>query len=85
MKSEVRTVQMTIKEDNKKNIITGVPMKNSHFRSDQSLNMYVQNEKDIPETAFRHRTLEEHAAEFGGTLGDVQEFDWSEPRGREVW
>lgn len=35
--------------------------------------------------AFRHRTLEERAAEFGGHLDLDGEFDWDQPAGREIW
>lgn len=34
---------------------------------------------------FRHRTLEERAAEYGGNLNLDGEYDWGEPVGREVW
>ncbi len=33
---------------------------------------------------FRHRTLEERAAEYGGKLEVNGEFDWGEPVGREI-
>lgn len=35
--------------------------------------------------AFKHKTLEERAAEFGGNLNLDGEYDWGEPVGREVW
>lgn len=34
---------------------------------------------------FRHKTLEERAAEFDGKLNLDGEFDWGEPVGREGW
>ena len=34
---------------------------------------------------FRHKTLEERAAEFNGELMLDGEYDWGEPVGREVW
>lgn len=34
---------------------------------------------------FRHKTLEERAAEFDGKLNLDGEFDWGEPIGREAW
>lgn len=34
---------------------------------------------------FRHKTLEERAAEFGGNLMFDGEYDWGEPVGKEVW
>lgn len=35
--------------------------------------------------SFRHKTLEERAAEFDGKLMLDGEYDWGEPAGREVW
>lgn len=34
---------------------------------------------------FRHKTLEERAAEFDGKLMLDGEYDWGKPVGREVW
>lgn len=34
---------------------------------------------------FRHKSLEERAAEFDGKLMLDGEYDWGEPVGREVW
>ena len=34
---------------------------------------------------FRHRTLEERFAEYGGKFEPVEEFDWGPPVGREIW
>ena len=34
---------------------------------------------------FRHKTLEERAAEFDGKLMLDGEYDWGEPIGREIW
>lgn len=34
---------------------------------------------------YRHKTLEERAAEFNGNLNLDGECDWGEPVGREVW
>lgn len=34
---------------------------------------------------FRHKTLEERAAEYGGELNLDGEYDWGTPVGREVW
>lgn len=35
--------------------------------------------------AFRHKTLEERAAVYGGKLNLDGEYDWGEPVGREGW
>ena len=34
---------------------------------------------------FRHRTLEERAADYGGNLNLDGEYHWGEAVGREVW
>lgn len=34
---------------------------------------------------FKHKTLEERAAEFDGKLNLDGEYDWGQPVGREVW
>ena len=34
---------------------------------------------------FRHKSLEERAAEFNGKLNLDGEYDWGESLGREVW
>lgn len=34
---------------------------------------------------FRHKTLEERVAEYGGKLDLDGEFDWGKPVGREIW
>lgn len=34
---------------------------------------------------FRHKTLEERAAEFNGNLNLDGEYNWGEPVEREVW
>ena len=49
------------------------------------LNITVSDGVIKLEKAFRHRTLEERAAEFDGKLGLDGECDWGEPVGREVW
>lgn len=43
----------------------------------------LENQNSFDE--FKHRTLEERAAEYGGNLNLDGEYDWGEPVGREVW
>lgn len=52
---------------------------------DEILDIKVKNGVIILEKTFKHKTLEERAAEFGGNLNLDGEFDWGEPVGREVW
>ncbi len=39
----------------------------------------------VSEKPFRHKTLEERAAEYGGKLDLDGEYDWGAPVGSEVW
>ena len=50
-----------------------------------TLTLIVEDGKLIIEKTFRHRSLEERAAEYGGKLGPYSEFDWGDPARREVW
>lgn len=49
------------------------------------LNISVSDGVIMLKKAFRHKTLEERAAEYGGNLNLDGEYDWGEPVGREVW
>ena len=49
------------------------------------LNVNVSNGQILLTKPFRHKTLEERAADFGGKLNLDGEFDWGQPAGREVW
>lgn len=49
------------------------------------LDVKVSNGKITLVKSFRHKSLEERAAEFGGKLNLDGEYDWGEPMGREVW
>ncbi len=49
------------------------------------LNITVTDGTIKLEKTFKHKTLEERAAEFGGKLNLDGEGDWGEPVGREVW
>ena len=49
------------------------------------LDVSVSNGVIVLAKPFRHKTLEERAAEFGGKLLLDGEYDWGNPVGREVW
>ena len=56
------------------------------FALDESLTVEVDNGKIILSRPFRHKTLEERAAEYGGNLNLDGELDWrGDPVGNEVW
>ena len=49
------------------------------------LDVVVSNGTITLEKTWKHKTLEERAAEYGGELNLDGEYDWGEPVGREVW
>ncbi len=60
-------------------------MEECGLHSNEQVELYVMDGKIIIEKTFRHQTLEERAAAYGGRLGPYTEFDWGSPVGREVW
>ena len=55
------------------------------FASDETLTAEIINGQIILSRVFRHRSLKERAAEYGGQLNLSDEIDWNEPVGSEVW
>lgn len=51
----------------------------------ETLNVSVSNGVIMLTKSFKHKTLEERAAEFDGKLNLDGEYDWGEPVGREAW
>jgi len=49
------------------------------------LKVEVKNGDIILSKTFKHKTLEERAAEYNGKIGPYEEYDWGEPQGRELW
>ena len=49
------------------------------------MDISVMDGKIVLEKQFRHRSLEERAAAYGGKLLLDGEFDWGGKVGREVW
>ena len=60
-------------------------LQEADFQPDDLLEIRASKGKIMLVKPFRHKTLEERAAEYGGKLDLVGEFDWGEPVGREVW
>ena len=52
---------------------------------DEMLDIKVSNGVIMLLKPFRHKTLEERAAQYGGKLNLDGECDWGEPVGREIW
>ena len=49
------------------------------------LNISIIDNSIVLTKTFKHKTLEERAAEYEGKLGPYEEINWGEPTGREVW
>ena len=60
-------------------------LRKANIADDELLDVQVSNGGIMLVKAFKHKTLEERAAEFGGKLNVDGEYDWGEPAGREVW
>ena len=51
----------------------------------ETLDVFVSNGTITLSKAFRHKTLEERAANYDGKLDLDGAYDWGEPVGREGW
>jgi len=60
-------------------------LKSAGIALNEVLDIKVSNGVITLVKPFRHKTLEERAAEFDGKLMLDGEYDWGEPVGREVW
>lgn len=60
-------------------------LKSAGIALDEVLDVIVSNGAITLAKPFRHKTLEERAAEFDGKLMLDGEYEWDEPVGREVW
>lgn len=60
-------------------------LKSAGISLDDVLDVTVSKGVIVLAKAFRHKTLEERAAEYEGKLMLDGEYDWGEPVGREVW
>ena len=55
------------------------------LETNDTVEMLVSQGRIVIQKPFRHKTLEERTAEYGGTLGPYREFEWGAPEGREIW
>ena len=60
-------------------------LKSAGISMNEVLDITVSNGTIILAKPFRHKTLEERAAEFEGSLMLDGEYDWGESEGREGW
>ena len=49
------------------------------------LELTIDHSEIILTKTFRHRSLKERAAEYGGVLNFSEEIDWGDPVGNEVF
>ena len=55
------------------------------FSANETLTAEIVNGQIVLSRAFRHRSLKERAAEYGGQLNLSDELIWDDPVGSEVW
>ncbi len=60
-------------------------LKELDMHVDDYLQLKVQDGDIILSKTFKHKTLEERAAEYGGKLGPYEELSWGDITGREEW
>ena len=60
-------------------------LKSAGIALNEILDVKVSNGVITLVKTFRHKTLEERAAEFDGKLMLDGEYDWGDPVGREGW
>ena len=60
-------------------------LKEARIAVNEMLDITVSNGVITLTKPFRHKTLEERAAEFEGKLMLDGEYDWGQPVGKEVW
>lgn len=60
-------------------------LKSAGIAVNETLEVMVSDGVITLTKTFRHKTLEERAAEFNGELMLDGEYDWGKPAGREVW
>lgn len=66
-------------------IIPKAIMEGCNFKLNEPVSLEIVNRELVVRPTFRHKSLEERTAECGGSFGDLSEYDWGEPQGREVW
>ncbi len=65
--------------------LTKEMLEKSGIQIDELLNVTASEGRILIERTFQHKTLEERAAEFNGSLNLEGEIILKEPKGREVW
>lgn len=54
-----------------------------NITASDNLQLEIENDAIVMRKVFKHKTFEERVAEYDGKIS-VCEFDWGEPKGREI-
>ena len=54
-----------------------------NLKSSDVLDILVKDDTIVLKKAFKHKSFEERLAEYNGKI-EITEFDWGEPKGREM-
>lgn len=54
-----------------------------HLKTSDVFDISVENDVIVLRKQFVHKTFEERLAEYGGAIS-VCDFDWGEPKGKEI-
>lgn len=60
-------------------------LKEAGIQREDELDIKVNGTDIILTKTRRHRTLEERIAAYGGEFNVIADYDWGEPKGREMW
>lgn len=60
-------------------------LREAGVKREDELDIRVDGDKIVLSKTRRHKSLEERIAAYGGELRVIKEFDWVDPKGREMW
>lgn len=60
-------------------------LREASVSADDTLNSKITDGRIVLTPVFRHRSLRERVADFGGNLNLSDEIEWDEPVGSEIW
>lgn len=60
-------------------------LKEAGIHREDELDIRVEGTDIILSKTRSHKTLEERIAAYGGRLSIMKDYDWGEPKGREMW
>lgn len=60
-------------------------LKEAGVKREDELDIRVDGDKIVLSKTRRHKSLEERVAAYSGKLCILGEYDWGDPKGREMW